>query len=250
MTNIYSEKTSGNILLTPSNLRNKPNRYLQTQKAFSFSRPKAPKKVRGKVFFHKRKDRKYSITVTNNNSNVIPTTNRKGVSNRDMVGKFAPQQIFFSMYLNPGKPIQWKSRKVHQLMKRLMLSKSIPLAGRSKTFCRSLHENSTGSQGFGHSKRIQNPISFKTLTVKYPLPTNWESWKGRISESGGKRNVERRSHQKSSKEEFVSNVFLVKKKHGCQRPVINLPLFHNVSSEWEVCKICNTCCKKEITRAS
>ena len=201
MTNTYSEKTSGNILLTPSNLRNKPNRYLQTQKAFSFSRPKAPKKSEGQSFFSQRKDRKYSITVTNNNSNVIPTTNRKGVNNRDMVGKFASQQSFFSMDLNPGKPIQWKSRKVHQLIKRLILSKSIadvPLAGRSKHFVGACMRITHRSQGFGHSKRIQNPISFKTLTVKYPLPTNWESWKGKISESGGKRNVERRSHQKSS----------------------------------------------------
>ena len=68
--------------------------------------------------------------VTNNNiSNVIPTTDRQGVSNRDMVGTTTPQQTFFSMDLNPEKPIQWESR--------LFLSKSIPdalLAGRLKYF--------------------------------------------------------------------------------------------------------------------
>ena len=41
------------------------------------------------------------------------------------------------MDLNPEKPIQWESRKVHPLIKRLFLSKSIPdvpLAGRLKHF--------------------------------------------------------------------------------------------------------------------
>ena len=72
--------------------------------------------------------------VTNtNNSNVIPTTDRQGVSNRDMVGVTSPQQTFFNIDLNPEKPIQWESRKVHPLIKRLFLSISIPgvpLAGR------------------------------------------------------------------------------------------------------------------------
>ena len=75
--------------------------------------------------------------VTNNNdSNVIPTTDRQGVSNRDMVGTTTPQQTF-SMDLNPEKPIQWESRKIHPLIKILFLSKSIPdvlLTGRLKYF--------------------------------------------------------------------------------------------------------------------
>ena len=54
-----------------------------------------------------------------------------------MVGVTTPQQTFFSMNLNPEKPIQWESRKVHPLVKRLFLSISIsdiPLAGRLKHF--------------------------------------------------------------------------------------------------------------------
>ena len=75
--------------------------------------------------------------VNNNSSNVRPTTDRQGVSNRGMVGITTPQQTFFSMDLNPEKPIQWESRKVHPLIKRLFLSKSIldiPLTGRWKHF--------------------------------------------------------------------------------------------------------------------
>ena len=72
----------------------------------------------------------------NNNNNVKPTTDRQGVSNRDM-GLFPPQQNFFSLDLNPKKPVQWESRKVYPLIKRLFLSKSlpvVPLTGRLKHF--------------------------------------------------------------------------------------------------------------------
>ena len=76
--------------------------------------------------------------VTNNyNSNVIPTTGRQRVSNRDLVGITTSQQTFFSMDLNPEKPIQWESRKAHPLIKKLFFSKSIPdvpLARRLKQF--------------------------------------------------------------------------------------------------------------------
>ena len=97
------------------------------------------KNVRGKSFFSQKLDRKNSIMVTNNsnNSNVIPTTDRQEVSNRDIVGTTTPQKTFFSMDLNREKPIQWESRKIHPLIKRLFLSKRIPdvpLAGRLKYF--------------------------------------------------------------------------------------------------------------------
>ena len=65
------------------------------------------------------------MVTNNNNTNVIPTTDRQGVSNRDMVGITTPQQTFFSMDLNPEKPIKWESRKVHPLIKILFLLKSI-----------------------------------------------------------------------------------------------------------------------------
>ena len=78
--------------------------------------------------------------VTNNNNNnnkVIPTTERQGVSNRDMLGITTQQQAFFKMDLNKKRTIQWESKKVHPLIKRLFFSKSVPdvpLAGRLKHF--------------------------------------------------------------------------------------------------------------------
>ena len=110
------------------------------------------------------------MVKSNNNSNITPATGRQGVNNIDMVGTAAPQQSFLSMGLNPGKPIEWDTRKVYPSIKRLLLPESIPRVPR-------LDENKTGSQNFGLSKRIQNSISFKTLSVKNPFPTNSESRK-------------------------------------------------------------------------
>ena len=54
-----------------------------------------------------------------------------------MVDITTPRQTFFSIDLNPEKPVWWESIKVHSLIKILFLSKSIPevpLAGRLKHF--------------------------------------------------------------------------------------------------------------------
>ena len=137
MTNICWGKSSGTILLTSSNSWHKLKRYLQnTKSTFYWATHTYREKLRGKIFFSQKTDRKNSIMVPNNNSRVIPTTNRQGVNNRDMVGITAPQQTF-NRHLNPGKPIQWELKKVHPLIKRLFSSKSIAdvrLAGRLKHF--------------------------------------------------------------------------------------------------------------------
>ena len=108
MTNICSEKSSGTTLLTLSIPRKKPKRFLQNQKKALFFRPShVPRKCEGQKFFLTKPDQVNSIMVTNNNnSNLIPTRDIQGVSNRDKVGVTAEQQAFFSMDLNPEKPIQ------------------------------------------------------------------------------------------------------------------------------------------------
>ena len=167
------------------------------------------------------------VTNNNNNNKVIPTTERQGVSNRDMLGITTQQQAFFKMDLNKKKDNSVGIKKGSPIDKKIILFKKCsrrPISRKIETFCRSVDENNTGSQNFGYSKRIQNSISFETFSIKNPFPTNSESRRGRIGETGGKRNVEEGSHQKSStiKGEFISNLFLVKKKDGGQRPVINL----------------------------
>ena len=103
--------------------------------------------------------------VTNNNSNnVIPIRDRQGVRNRDMVGITTPQQTRKSRKTNlvgvkKGSPIDKKIILVKNYFGR-SISRKI------ETFCRSLDENNTGSQNFGHSKRMQNSISFKTFLIK------------------------------------------------------------------------------------
>ena len=111
--------------------------FIEHKRPFRLAPHTHRENVRGKSFFSQKPYRKYSIMVTNNNSNVIPAVDRQGVSNRDMEDITTQKQTFFSMDLNSEKPIQWESRKVHPLIKKLFLSKSIPdvpLAGRLKHF--------------------------------------------------------------------------------------------------------------------
>ena len=89
--------------------------FMEHKSPFHLAPQTHREKVKGKSFFSRKPDRKNSIIVTNSNSNnVIPTTSRQAVSNRDMVHITTPQQTFLSMDLTPGKPVQWESRKVQQ----------------------------------------------------------------------------------------------------------------------------------------
>ena len=109
--------------------------------------------------------------VTNNNSNVIPITDRQGVSNRDMIGVTTQQQTFFSMDLNPEKPIQWESRKVHPLTKRLFLSKSIPdvpLAERLKHFVGAWIKTTQDPKILDIVKGYKIPLHSKPFQSKIP----------------------------------------------------------------------------------
>ena len=109
--------------------------------------------------------------VTNNNRNVIPITDRQGVSNRDMIGVTTQQQTFFSMDLNPEKPIQWESRKVHPLTKRLFLSKSIPdvpLAERLKHFVGAWIKTTQDPKILDIVKGYKIPLHSKPFQSKIP----------------------------------------------------------------------------------
>ena len=166
------------------------------------------------------------MVTNNNNSNVIPTTGRQGVSNRDMVAVTTPQQTFFSMDLNSEKPIQWESRKVHPLIKRLFLSISIPdvpLAGRLKHFGRSWMKITRDPKILDIVKGYKIPFHSKPFQIKNPFQPivsqeGEELVKLEVKEMlrGAIRKVQ------PSKGEFVSHLFLVKKKDWGQRPVINL----------------------------
>ena len=123
--------------------------------------------VKGKSLFSQKPDRNNSIMVTtNSNSNVIRTRDRQGVSNRDMIGITTSQQTFFNMDLNPEKPIQWESRKVHPLIKRLFLSISIsdtPLAGRLKHFVGSWMKITQDPKTLNMVKGYKIPFHSKTF---------------------------------------------------------------------------------------
>ena len=102
------------------------------------------------------------MVTNNNNSNVILTTDRQGVSNRDMVGITAPQQLFFSMDLNPEKTVKEGShfdKKIVLVKKnsRRIISRNIEI------FRRSLDENNTGSQ-----KGYKVPFHLKPFQSKTP----------------------------------------------------------------------------------
>ena len=176
-----------------------------------------------------------------------------------MVGVTAPQQTFFSMDLNPEKPILWESRKVHPLIKRLFLSKSIsdvPLAGRLKHFVGAWMKITQDPKILDIVKGYKIPFHSKTFQSKTPSQPmvsreGEELMKLEVKEilkKGAIRKVQ------PSKGGFVSNLFLIKKKDICQKPVINLkqlnayiPYCH---FKMESLQNLNTCCKKEITCAN
>ena len=75
------------------------------------------------------------------------------------------------MDLNPEKPIQWESRKVHPLTKRLFLSKSIPdvpLAERLKHFVGAWIKTTQDPKILDIVKGYKIPLHSKPFRSKIP----------------------------------------------------------------------------------
>ena len=141
MTNIYSRKKFRNHNADTIKSKKKAKEILTDhKKSISFSPLHVPIKYWGQIFFSLTKAVSEMMITNNNNSNVISTIDRGGSQwQRYMANLTAPQQTFFKMDLNSGKPIHWKSRKIHPLIKRLFLLQSIPdvpLSGSLKHFVR------------------------------------------------------------------------------------------------------------------
>ena len=160
--------------------------------------------------------------VTNNsNNNAIPTTDRQGVSNRDN-GRYNYSTADLLQHgFRYRKTNAVGIKKGSPIDKTIILVKAYsrrPISRKIETFCRSLDENNTGSQNFGHSKRIQNSISFKTFPVKISsqpivIPEGEELLNLKVKEM-----LKKEANRKiqPSKGEFVSNLFLVKNRMGAK----------------------------------
>ena len=129
------------------------------------------------------------------------------------------------MGIKKGSPIDKKIILVKKYSRR-------SIGRKIETFCRSLDKNNTGSQDFGHSRRIQNPTSFKTFSVKNLFLTIVSQEGEKLVELEVKEMLKKKAIRKVQPSSS-SNLFLVKKKDLSQRPLINLkqlnayiPYFH------------------------
>ena len=114
---------------------------------------------------------------------------------------------------------------------------------------------------------IQNSISFKSFSAKTPFPINSELRRGTIGETGGKRNVEEGSHQKTSTiKRGVCKQFIPCKKEGwgpktsdkfeateCRYPIFSLILdlidaYFSVPLEKKFKTICSIPLVKKLVR--
>ena len=103
---LFGKKLRNHIADTIKSKKQTKEIFVEPKKPFLFSPSHAPRKCERQKFFSQKLDRKNSIMETNNsNSNIIPTTDRQGVSKRDIAGATNQKRTFFSINLNPEKPI-------------------------------------------------------------------------------------------------------------------------------------------------
>ena len=195
---LFAKKFRNHIAGTIKSKKQTKEIFIEHKKPFSFSPSYAPRKSEGQKFFltktgskkfhnGNQQQQQQRHTYYGQTGNQQQRYGRYNYSTADFLQHGFKSRKTNSLGIKKGSPIDKKIILVKKYSRR-------PISRKIETFCRSLDENNTGSQNFGHSKRIQNFISFKTFSVKNPFPTNSELRRGRIGETGGKRNVEEGSH--------------------------------------------------------
>ena len=199
---LFGKKFRNHIADTIKSKKQTKEIFIEHKKPFSFSPSHAPRKCEGQKFFltktgskkfhnGNQQQQQQRHTYYGQTGSQQQRYGRCNYSTANLLQHGFKSRKINSVGIKKGSPIDKKIILVNKYS-RCSISRKI------ETFCRILDENNTGSQNFGHSKRIQNSISFKTFSIKNPFPSNSKSRRGRIGETGGKRNVEEGSHQKSS----------------------------------------------------
>ena len=180
--------------------------FIEHKKSFSFSlSPALRKSERQKFFLIKTGSKKF-----HNGKQVQQQQHNKDIT--------APPQTFFIMDLNPGNQIQWESRKIQPLIKRLFLSKNIsnvPLAGRLKDFVGAWMSIAEDSKLLDTVKAWKIQFHSKPFQSEIPQPIVGRKGEDLVNLEV-KEVLKKWSIKKiqPSKGEFVSNLFLLTKKHG------------------------------------
>ena len=249
---LFGKKFRNHIADTIKSTKQTKEILIKYKKLFSFSYSHAPRKCEGqkKVFLKKAGSKKFHNDNQQQQQQrhtyyeqTVSQQQRYGIKSRDME-------------LNPEKPMQWESKKIHSLIKRLFLPKSIPdvpLAGRLKHFVGAWMKITQNPKILDIVKGHKIPFDskpFQSKIASQPIVTREgeELVKLEVKEmlrKGAIRKVQ------PLKGEFVRNLFLVKKKDGGQRPVTNLkqlnayiPCCH---FKTERLQNLSTCCKEDVT---
>ena len=127
----------------------------------------------------------------------------------------------------PEISLKWEFENVHPLIKRLFSSnkvRNVPIAGRLKHFSKAWKKLTRDQSILDLVRGYVIPFQRKPFQSKIPFQLATSREQQKLLDTEVKERLKEGAIRQVStiKGEFLSNLFLVKKKDGGQRPVINL----------------------------
>ena len=184
---LFGKKLRNNIVGTIKSKKQTKEIFIKQIKLSSISSSHSPRKCEGQ---------KFHLTKTGSKKFHNGNQQQQQQQCHSYYGQTGSQQRRYGRYNCSTENLlqhefEWRKTNLVGVKKGSPIDKNIILvekysrrsiSRKMETFYRSLDENNAESEKFGHSKRIQNSISFQIFSVKNPLGTNSESRRGRIGQ--------------------------------------------------------------------